>query len=505
MLDRLRWLIKPGESLGQKAANAGVWAFALNMTIRLLTLVRTAVLANLLAPGDFGLMGIAMLVIGLLTSFTQTGFKSALVQSKQGLTSRYLDTAWTVEVSRGLLLGGLLFAFAPAVGTFFATPAATDLSRLLAVGLAIAGFQNTGVVSFDKDLEFQRRFAFRATPHVVDLIVSVVLAILLQDAWALAWGWVAGRMASVVASYVAHPHRPRFTFVSTAARAMFGFGIWALGSQILLYFTLNVDDIIVGRVIDATALGLYQMAFTMSQLTTTEITTVVNQVAFPAYSRLQDSPERLGRAYANTLQVVALASFPMAAGLWFVGPEAIETFLGSQWLPMVPAFNVLILWGLIRSLLATTGPLFQGVGRPSIATKIQFAQLILLAIVIYPMTRAFGVVGAAWATVIAAVGPDTVAVVLARRVSTASAWAVTKAIAIPALNSALMLAVLIGIDRFLPQGGLVLVWAPLIGAGLYLGAVLLARRLFGYLEGGLPSMNPQVRPEDLLESSRRSD
>jgi lipopolysaccharide exporter len=483
-----------------------VWAFALNMTVRLLTLIRTAVLANLLAPEDFGLMGIAMLVIGLLTSFTQTGFKAALVQNKQGLATNYLNTAWTVELSRGLLLGTVLFLAAPAVGSFFDTPAATDLSRLLALGLAIAGFQNTGVVSFDKDLEFRRRFAFRATPHVVDLIVSVVLAILLQNAWALAWGWVAGRVASVVASYVAHPHRPRFAFVTPAARAMFGFGIWALGSQILLYFTLNLDDIVVGRVVNAAALGLYQMAFTMSQLTTTEITTVVNQVAFPAYSRLQDAPDRLGRAYAHTLQLVALASFPMAAGLWFVGPEAIATFLGEQWMPMVPAFNVLILWGLIRSLLATTGPLFQGVGRPSIATKIQFAQLTLLAIVIYPMTAGFGVVGAAWATVMAAVVPDTVALILARRVSTASPGAVAKAIVIPAVNALMMLAVLVGAEQVLPTGGALLIWAPALGGVTYVGAVALSRRAFGYLEGGvLPGQRLKVQTNDLLESSRRGD
>jgi O-antigen/teichoic acid export membrane protein len=430
-------------------------------------------------------MGIAMLVIGLVTSFTQLGFSSALVQNKRGLEARYLNTAWTVEAVRGLVLAAIMAVGATLVGAFFDSAAATDLTRLLAVGLALAGFANTGVVSFDKDLEFQRRFLFRATPNIVDLVVSVILAIVLGNAWALAWGWVAGRAALVVASYVAHPHRPRPQFDHPAAKAMFGFGVWTLASQMILYFTLNLDDIVVGRVIDAAALGLYQVAYTVSQLTTTEVTSVVNQVAFPAYARLQDEPARLSRAYVNTVQLVAIASLPVAAGLWFVGPEAIEFFLGAKWLPMLPAFNVLLLWGLIRSILATTGPLFRGVGRPSIATRVQAAQLVILAIVIYPLTIRYGVVGAAWATVGAAIVPDAIAVVLASRVSTASTGAVARVIAFPTLHSLVMLAALFALEAWLPGGGWLLVWGPLIGVALYAGASLASRRWFGYLSGGL--------------------
>lgn len=484
---RLGWLIRPGESLGAKAANAGAWAFGLNMTNRLLTTVRTVVLANLLTRSDFGLMGIAMLVIGFLTSFTQTGFNSALVQNKRGLDETYLNTAWTIEALRGLALAGMLVAGAPLIGDFFGEPMAADLARLLAVGVGIAGFVNTGVIAFDKDLDFQRRFVFRAAPNVVDLVVSVIAAIILRNAWALAFGWVAGRIAFVIASYIAHPHRPRLLMNRPAARSMFGFGIWTLASQILIYFTLNIDDIVVGRIIDAAALGLYQMAFTMSQLTTTEITTVVNQVAFPTYSRLQDEPKRLGNAYVRTLQLVTLASFPVAAGLWFVGPTAVRVFLSEEWVPMIPAFTILLLWGLIRSILATTGPLFRGVGRPGLATRIQFFQLVILAAIIYPATSRFGIEGAAWATVVAAVIPDIFAIVQATRVSTAPASKVAKAILFPGLHSIVMLVVLWAVRDIsgIDSGIWLLVWAPILGSLSYLGAIAVSRRLFGYLRGGI--------------------
>jgi lipopolysaccharide exporter len=486
LLGRLRWLISPGESLGSRAVNAGAWAFVLNMTTRVLRLVRVGILANLLAPNDFGLMGIAMLVIGLVTSFTQTGFISALVQNKRGLDRTYLDTAWTVELGRGVGVAALMVLAAPLVGDFFGDPQATDLTRLMALGLAISGLTNTGVVAFDKDLEFQRRFLYRATPHVVELVVGVVLALMWRNAWALAWGWVAGRAALTIASYVTHPHRPRLRFDRGAARSMFGFGVWTLASQVLLYFTLHIDDIVVGRIISPLALGLYQMAYTMSQLTTTEITTVVNQVAFPAYSSVQDQPARLARAYSNTLQLISVAAWPMAAGLYFVGPTAIETFLGADWLPMLPAFNVLLLWGLIRSIAATTGPLLRGAGRPSILTRIQAAHLLLLAVLIYPMTSEWGIAGAAWATVVAAILPDIFAMWITSRVSTAPLRSIGRALAIPGAAAGLMLATLVAArSAGFPADVWLLVWAPILGAGVYLLTTLAARRWLGFLPDGL--------------------
>lgn len=489
--ERIRWLTDPGTTLGQRTANAGAWAFALRMVVRMLTIVQTVVLARLVAPTDFGLMGIAMLVIGFATNFTQTGFSAALVQRKGELEREYLDTAWTVEVVRGLAIGTLVVLGAPLVGSFFGSPEAVGLTRLLGAGLAIAGFLNIGVVTFDKELEFQRRFVFRSVPPAAELLASVILAFALRNAWALAFGWVAGRLAMVIASFVASGYRPRLRWDVSRARELFDFGIWLLGSQILLYFMLNLDDIVVGRILTATALGLYQMAFTMSQVMTTEITGVVNQVAFPAYSKVQGDIPRLRKAYLASLQFVAFLTIPMTAGLWFVGEDAVRVVLGEKWLPIVPAFYVLLIWGLIRSLLATTGPLFRGIGKPRVQTKIQLIQLVLLAAAIVPFTNEWGIVGAAWATVVAAVAPDAWALVLAGRETDSRTSELLRPIAFPAVQSLFMLGFLVALERAgMPDGWLLLLWAPLIGTAVYFGMTWMSRRWLGYAPDGLLQIRP---------------
>jgi PST family polysaccharide transporter/lipopolysaccharide exporter len=241
---------------------------------------------------------------------------------------------------------------------------------------------------------------------------------------------------------------------------------------------------------------------------TTEVTSVVNTVAFPAYSRLQDDTSRLRRAYMSSLQFVAFLSFPMAAGLWFVGEDAVRVFLGERWLPALPAFYVLLIWGLIRSLLATTGPLFRAIGRPDTQTKIQVVQLVLLAVAIYPLTTSLGIVGAAWATVVAAIAPDAYALIAAARI-TGTGWAdMARVIVVPAVQSALMFVALLGLQSLGLRGGAwMLVWATLAGAGLYLFMTWISRRWFAYASVGLlPRVRPSIAssPSPVDESGDRN-
>ncbi len=140
-------------------------------------------------------------------------------------------------------------------------------------------------------------------------------------------------------------------------------------------------------------LGFYQMAYRISNMPATEITHVISQVTFPAYSKLQDNVPKLREAYLKTLQLTALLSFPIAGLIFILAPDFTKIFLGEKWMPMVPAMQILALEGLLRSIAATTGPIFQSVGKPEIETKWQIVRLFLIVILIYPCTIKWGIVG----------------------------------------------------------------------------------------------------------------
>ena len=480
-----RWILQPGDSLASQTAKAGFWSFALTVTERFIRILRTVVLARFLAPNDFGLMGVALLTLGVLETFTITGFDQALVQRKGDIRD-HLDTAWTVSVLRGFVLAALMLIAAPLVGRFFDTPSATVLIRALALVMVLSGLKNVGVVYLDKELQFRQRFVYLSLPTLVDFVVSLVAVVILRSVWALVLGRVARELALMIGSYAAHPYRPRLRLDSHRAKELFRFGAWIFWSSILVYLMFNLDDIVVGRVLSATDLGLYQMAFTISALITTQVTTVVSDVAFPVFSKLQADKERLPGAFSKALQLTSIVAFPFAAGLWFVGPTAIEMFLGPSWLPLLAAFNGLMIWGLVRSVAGITDPLFNSMGKPYINTFIWLVTVGMVAALIYPMTVTWGIGGAAWATVIAS-APFVAGVFIAGRLLATPWFELPRVIIIPAAGAGLMFAVLFALREALPalDGRWLLIWAPVVGVGVYVAAMLFARRFLGFEIGSL--------------------
>ena len=152
---RIKTLLQPGEGLYQRTIRSGAWAFALRITEQGFGLVRLIILARVLAVNDFGLLGIALLAMMTLETFSQTGFQAALIQKKER-TEGYLDAVWTVSALRGLVLFVILFFAAPYVAIFFDTPVATPIIQVIAVTSLLQGLTNIGVVYFRKELEFKK-------------------------------------------------------------------------------------------------------------------------------------------------------------------------------------------------------------------------------------------------------------------------------------------------------------------------------------------------------------
>jgi O-antigen/teichoic acid export membrane protein len=142
------------------------------------------------------------------------------------------------------------------------------------------------------------------------------------------------------------------------------------------------------------------MAYLFSNLPATEITHVISKETFPAYSKVKDDPERLRESYLKVLQLTAFISIPLAGAIFILAPQFTKIFLGNKWLPMVPPVKILVLAGMIRSLAATTGPVFGGIGKPHIDTKWQIIRFMVLAVSIYPLTAAWHMVGTSFAVLL---------------------------------------------------------------------------------------------------------
>lgn len=385
-------LLRPGSRLSQRVLHASFWSFALRLVVRSLSSVRTIILARLLLPEDFGVMGIALITMVFMESFTQTGFKAALVQHK-GDIRPYLDTAWTLELLRSLLLAGALVLAAPYVASFFNAPA-TMIVRVMAIGVLLTGLKNIATVYFQKDLEFQKKFVFEVAEPVCAVAVGIALALLLQNVWALVFSILAGRAAQVVASYLVKPYHPRLRLDWTKAKELYHFGVWMSLNSILYFFARRGDALVVGKVLGPVSLGVYELGRRLSDMATREISSVSSEVAFPTFAQIQDDLPRLRKIYFTSLELVATIAIPIAVILSLLAEPVISLVLGEKWLSVASVLPFLAISGGILAVCTTGGALFRGVGRPGLSFGASLVRVATMLVLIPLLIKEYGIAGA---------------------------------------------------------------------------------------------------------------
>jgi lipopolysaccharide exporter len=396
---KLKSLIKPGQRLSQRVVFASFWIVTSRVAGRGLGVVRIIVLARLLAPEAFGLVAVGLLAIDLMYSFTRTGFSTSLIQQKEDIRE-YLDTAWVMNVLRGVILGGIIFGAAPLLASFFDAPEAQSIVQAMAALVLIQGFNNPGLVYLSKELEIHKRFVLEMSQTLADLSVSIAMAIILRNAWALVFGAFASNIIGLIVSYLVQPYRPRFRFDWSKAKTMFHFGKWLTINSWASYLAQRGDSIIIGRMMGTVALGLYQMARRVADLFSQDIILSTMDLAFPAYSKLQDNTPKLRHAFLLSLETLASIVFPVGVAIFLLAPDFTPIILGEQWIPAIPAMRLLGLAAAFQCMLATGRSLFYGLRRPALDFGMTELATVVMFALFYPLIKRFGLEGAAIAVLI---------------------------------------------------------------------------------------------------------
>ncbi|MFC6784600.1 lipopolysaccharide biosynthesis protein [Halobaculum halobium] len=397
--ERIRMVVsrlRPSGNTAQRAGKSAVWLGSQNVLGRLFQLTTLAVLARLVGPAELGLVGIALLTLSAIRKFTNIGLNTALIQKVEEDVDSHLNTTWLLEIARGTLIFGVMFAVAPYVADLvFSEPRATALIRATALSPLLLGIRNPGVVYFKKNLEFEKQFVYKLSGDATQLIVGIGYALVEPTAWAFVIGYVAGDAVKLPLSYVVHGYRPWPSFDLEIAKELVGYGKWLTGSSILYFLYSEGDDVFVGWLLTPTALAYYQYTYRFSNAPATELSQVVSGVMFPAFSKLQSDEEQFRDAVLRTVRVTSLIGFSSAFGIIAVAPTFVLAVFGEAWLPAVPAMQVLAVYGMLRCIGRTFGQVWKTIGRPDYITKLSALRVVLIAIAIYPMTAEFGILGTA--------------------------------------------------------------------------------------------------------------
>lgn len=343
------------------------------------TLLATVVLARLLTPADFGVVGLALVFITFAEYVSDLGVAQGLVYFRPDRGDEDAALALSLLAGAFLCLLGLLAA--PAIAGFFSHPELIPMVRVLSVALLLGSARQVPDALLRRELAFQNRLKTEIARAVSQGVVSIALAAAGAGAWAIVWGYVAGGLAWSATAWAVVPYRPSKEFaraVRTRARRLLGYGAPAAAQGLLAALIFDVDYVVVGSVLGAEALGAYTLAFRLPQLVIINVFFVLSSVAFPLFSRARDDASRLARGYLTSIRLQSAYGVGAGVGLCLVAPLVVPVVFGPRWARSIGPLEALALYAAARSLGTGAVDVYKSIGRPGLAAAVGAVRLTIL-------------------------------------------------------------------------------------------------------------------------------
>jgi O-antigen/teichoic acid export membrane protein len=348
--------------LGDRTARGGIVTLSSQAIKFVLGIVSTVVLARLLTPADYGLVGMVAVITGFVAIFKDLGLSSATIQ-KADLTESQITMLFWVNVAASAAIMLLTAAIAPLVARFYHEPRLTLITVGYASGFLLGGLS----VQHAALLNRRMRFAALAYIDIMSLVAGIVVAIVLASRGAKYWALVASQLtqglAYTIGVWYVCRWRPGRPHRNSDVTSMLMFGRNLTGFSIINYFARNLDNLLIGRFWGTVELGLYTRAYQLLMLPIDQINSPITAVAVPALSRLTDSPERYRSAYLRLIEKIALLTMPLMAFMIVCSQWVIQLLLGPSWAGVTGIFQLLAIAGFAQPICSTSGWLFITQGR----------------------------------------------------------------------------------------------------------------------------------------------
>ena len=387
------------KDLAGKSVRGGMITMGSTGVMFAINMARTMLLARLLTPADFGIIGMVTVFISFVEMFKDAGLSMATIQKSEINKEQISTLAWINLIITGAF-GLILFAGAPIISWFYEKPELSWITMALAFSFVLGGFTIQHRALLRRYLRFDSLALVTILSTVGGVAITVVLALWGWNYWALVVGSIAITAFEVLLTFFFCPWIPGKMVKGSGVGNMLKFGLHLTGSSFANYFSRNADNILIGKFIGANELGLYSKAYQIFMLPIQNIRNPINQVAIPALSSLQKDPDRYRNYFHKITDILATISFPVAIYLYFEAGFIVNLMLGNQWMGAVPVFKLLAVGGLIQAVASQRGLVMMTMGESKryLNWSIFYA---IMAVSSFAIGIPFGIEGVAGAYAIA--------------------------------------------------------------------------------------------------------
>ena len=371
------------DELKPKVVRGGVVAVCAQGAKLVLQTVTTMLLARLLFPEDFGLLGMTVVLTGFFGYFKDAGLSAATVQRPE-VTQEQISTLFWINVAVGAALATFTAILAPVLVAFYGEPRLYWITVVLGAGFVFSGLAAQHQALIVREMRFVTLAKVEVLSLTISSVAGVVMALLGWSYWALVGMAVAGSIASAAATWVANPWVPGLPRRKCGVRSMLHFGWMATCNNLVVFLAWNLDNILLGRFWGAHALGLYGRAYQLATLPVHQLNGAISGVAFPALSRIQEDADRLARSFLRGYSLLVSLTIPIAISCALFAEEIVGVVLGAKWMEAAPILRLLAPTILVFALVNPISWLVISTGqiRRALSITVATTPLVILGIVI---------------------------------------------------------------------------------------------------------------------------
>jgi O-antigen/teichoic acid export membrane protein len=345
-----------------QAGKAVRWSAISQSGLRIGQLATTAVLARLLAPGEFGLIAMATVIVEFSLIFRDLGTSAAIIQ-REDINQGLLSTVFWANLALGLVVILGIIALSPLIAMFYGEPRLTQILPVLSIAFIFASGSVLQQALLERRLAFDSLAKAEVFAFAFGASTAITLGILGFGVWSLVAQTLVTQASLCVFLWWASQWRPSFQFRWSDILEIRKYSLNLAGSQFLTFVQRNADYVLIGRFLGADALGIYTIAYRLMMYPVQSISFVVSRALFPVYARIQDDNKRFSAAYARTVGAIATLTFPVMIGVMVLSTPFVLTLLGERWLPVGGLLFILAPVGIIQSIGGTVALIYRAKGR----------------------------------------------------------------------------------------------------------------------------------------------
>jgi len=367
------------ESLKNKTLKGVSWSFIDNIASSGVSFLVGLVLARLLSPAEFGIIGMITIFIAISNSIVDSGFSNALIRKVEVKPIDY-NTVFYFNLVISVILLVVIYFLSPAISRFFKEPMLIPITRVMGISLvinAIGIIQRTFLV---KNVDFKTQTKVSLIASVSSGLIGIGMAFSGLGVWSLVGQQISRQFLNTTFLWVFSKWKPALEFSSNSFKNLFGFGSKILISGLIDTIYRNIYYLIIGRFYSAAQLGQYSRAEQFNSIFSSNLTAVVQRVSFPVLSSIQDAPNRLKEVYKKIIKTTMLVTFACMLGLAAVSKPLILILIGEKWLTAAVYLQIICFAGMLYPLHAINLNILQVKGRSDLFLKLEIIKKIIAVI-----------------------------------------------------------------------------------------------------------------------------